>query len=184
MKRAAWIAYRADEGELVGVHQTVDIIALIGNLNDKIGADHRFLASATLFDTDIDESSHLDGAPYDFSLGDGIGPIECERLNLLARHRYLEDSYSQTVNGVAGAGAVQESHIVSLEGSYGLDRFWTLGAKVRGRFTDTSALGAVNRQVGNDPQVGVGYSFGSFLDDLTDLEKADQCLFLNIVAKF
>jgi hypothetical protein len=32
--------------------------------------------------------------------------------------------------------------------------------------------------------VGVGYNFGKFSDDLTDLTQDDQGLFLNLVAKF
>lgn len=228
---AARIEYRVDEGELGGVDQSAETIALIGHLNYKIDEEQRLLASATLVDTETDETSLLNGSLYDISLGYALRPINDERLNVLARYRYLDDSYGQTLNGVAGAGAVQESHVISVEGSYDLDRFWTLGAKVGGRFTDsaaargddlvsndawlvvanarynivhnwdvllearqftavdaefseTSVLGTVYRHFGNNAQVGVGYNFGSFSDDLTDLEYDDQGLFLNVIAKF
>ncbi len=227
----ARIEYRIDDGELAGVDQEAETIAFIGNLNYKIDEEQRVLASATLVDTESDESSLLNGSLYDVNIGYALRPINDERLNVLARYRYFEDSYGQTLNGVAGVGAVQESHVVSIEGSYDLDRFWTLGAKVGGRFTEsaeargedkvsndawlvvanarynvvhnwdvllearrfeavdagfaeTSLLGTVYRHFGNNAKVGVGYNFGSFSDDLTDLEYDDQGLFLNIIAKF
>ena len=50
--------------------------------------------------------------------------------------------------------------------------------------TETGILAAVYRQVGQHVQVGVGYNFGSFSDDLTDLTFDDEGLFLNVVASF
>ncbi len=50
--------------------------------------------------------------------------------------------------------------------------------------SDTGFLGAVYRHFGNNAKVGVGYNFGSFSDDLTDLTYNDQGAFLNIIAKF
>ncbi len=49
---------------------------------------------------------------------------------------------------------------------------------------EIGALGAVYRHLGNNVKVGVGYNFGTFSDDLTDLTFDDQGAFLNIVAKF
>lgn len=58
-----------------------------------------------------------------------------------------------------------------------------LGAEQAGT-TNYGLLAAVYRQMGNNLSVGVGYNFGRFSDDLTDLVQDDQGLFLNIVAKF
>lgn len=55
---------------------------------------------------------------------------------------------------------------------------------VQGGGTETSVLGAISRQMGNGINVGVGYNFGTFSDDLTDLTRDDQGLFLNITASF
>lgn len=52
------------------------------------------------------------------------------------------------------------------------------------RTTDLGALAAVYRQVGNNVQIGVGYNFGNFSDDLTDLTLDDRGAFLNVVAAF
>lgn len=51
-------------------------------------------------------------------------------------------------------------------------------------FAETSVLGAVSRQMGRNFSFGVGYNFGSFSDDLTDLTLDDEGLFLNLSAKF
>ncbi len=50
--------------------------------------------------------------------------------------------------------------------------------------SDTGVLGAVYRHFGNNAKVGVGYNFSNFSDDLTDLSRNDEGLFLNVIAKF
>ena len=50
--------------------------------------------------------------------------------------------------------------------------------------SDTGVLAAVYRHFGNNAKVGVGYNFGSFSDDLSDLTRDDQGVFINITAKY
>jgi hypothetical protein len=45
-------------------------------------------------------------------------------------------------------------------------------------------LGTVYRHVGDNFMVGVGYNFGRFSDDLTDLTTDDAGIFLNVIAQF
>ncbi len=52
------------------------------------------------------------------------------------------------------------------------------------KISETSFLGAVYRHVGNNFKVGVGYNFGSFSDDLSDLTYDDKGAFINLIAKF
>lgn len=49
---------------------------------------------------------------------------------------------------------------------------------------ETGLLGAVYKQVGGGTQVGIGYNFSSFSDNLTDLNADDGGAFINIVASF
>lgn len=49
---------------------------------------------------------------------------------------------------------------------------------------DYGALAAVYRHFGNNLKAGVGYNFGSFSDDLTDLTQDDQGVFFNVIGKF
>ena len=50
--------------------------------------------------------------------------------------------------------------------------------------TDVGFVGAVYRHIGNNLKVGIGYNFGQFSDDLSDLTADDHGVFLNVVGKF
>jgi hypothetical protein len=50
--------------------------------------------------------------------------------------------------------------------------------------SDTGFLAAAYRHVGNNFKVGIGYNFGQFSDDLTDVTYNDSGVFLNLVGKF
>ncbi len=50
--------------------------------------------------------------------------------------------------------------------------------------TDYGVLAAVYRQVNDNFKVGIGYNFGRFSDDLSDLTYDDGGIFLNMVGKF
>ncbi len=50
--------------------------------------------------------------------------------------------------------------------------------------TQFGALAAIYRHLGKNVKAGVGYNFGRFSDDLTDLVQDDQGLFFNVVGKF
>jgi hypothetical protein len=51
-------------------------------------------------------------------------------------------------------------------------------------FNEFGVLATAYRQVGENLMVGVGYNFGNFSDDLTDLTTDDQGIFLNIIAQY
>lgn len=50
--------------------------------------------------------------------------------------------------------------------------------------SDSGFLAAVYRHVGNNFKIGLGYNFGQFSDDLTDVTYNDSGVFLNLVGKF
>ncbi|SFR64393.1 hypothetical protein [Litoreibacter janthinus] len=50
--------------------------------------------------------------------------------------------------------------------------------------TEFGLLGAAYRHFGNNYKIGVGYNFGTFSDDLSDLTYDDRGLFINLIAKF
>jgi len=50
--------------------------------------------------------------------------------------------------------------------------------------TSYGALVGVYRHFGKNMKLGIGYNFGRFSDDLTDLTYDDQGVFINLVAKF
>lgn len=55
---------------------------------------------------------------------------------------------------------------------------------IQARTGETGALLAAYRHFGNNFKLGVGYNFGAFSDDLTDLTLDDRGVFINLIAKF
>ncbi|MEL6570452.1 MAG: hypothetical protein AAFQ64_02260 [Pseudomonadota bacterium] len=231
LRASARIEVRRDEATDGSTFNDFDAVYFNTNAQYKINEEQRVVLSFASANSDSDGTSVIDGRLIDASIGYAYRPILDERLNVLTRYRYLEDTFGQEIDGVEGTRAQQESHVFSVEGSYDLTRDWTLGAKVGGRFSETATtaddafssndaylavlnaryhlvhnwdvllearhlnlvdaelsetgvLGAVYRHIGNNAKVGVGYNFSSFSDDLTDLSRDDEGLFLNVIAKF
>lgn len=55
---------------------------------------------------------------------------------------------------------------------------------VQAHTTDFGFLAAAYRHMGNNVKLGIGYNFGRFSDDITDLSQDDKGLFINLIAKF
>jgi predicted porin len=53
-----------------------------------------------------------------------------------------------------------------------------------GETADFGVLAAIYRHIGDNFEVGVGYNFGRFSDDLRDMTKDDYGIFINAVGKF
>lgn len=227
----ARIEFRQERADDVSLREDADTILFSSDMRYEISETQRLLFSLDAADTETDASSLLDGSLVDASLGYAYRPIDNERLNILTRYRYLYDMYGQDIDGTVETGPVQESHVFSIEGNYDIDRYWTIGGKLGGRFSEsaidgeapltrndaalaiisarynvvqnwdvliearqfeafdaelseTSFLGVVSRSIGDNAKIGVGYNFGAFSDDLTDLTYDDQGAFLNLVASY
>lgn len=232
---AARLEYRRDRGVYTSGGTTTnrdgDTIALTSTLRYKIDEERRLLFSFDGTYTDTDGSSLPDGRYAELTLGYAYRPIDNDRLNVLFKYTYLHDLYGQEIDGTNDAGPRQKSHVLSLDASYDVDRNWTLGGKIGGRWsksapdamtafqdndalllvanaryhlthkwdvllegralhaeqagvTEYGLLGAAYRHIGNNYKVGVGYNFGTFSDDLTDLTYDDKGMFINLIAKF
>ncbi|MDA8585346.1 hypothetical protein N9L47_03650 [Rhodobacteraceae bacterium] len=229
LRASARMEFRQDNATAGSEFDDLNAIYLDANARYEIDEERRLILDMGYADAASDTSSVLAGRIIDAVLGYAYRPVKNERLNVLARLRYLEDTFGQSIDGVAGAGDQQRSAVFSVEANYDLNRNWTIGAKLGGRLSETndgtgwidndaflavanarynlvhnwdvlvearyldltdvgsseaSALGAVYRQFGNNTQFGVGYNFGSFSDDLTDIEQDDRGIFLNVVVNF
>ena len=227
----ARLEVRKDEGVLSGTARDADTVAFTSTARYGIDDERRLLFSLEGTVTDTDGSSLPDGRYAEVSLGYAYRPIENDKLNMLFKYTYLHDLYGQQIDSFNEPGPRQRSHVISLDASYDLDRHWTLGGKVGGRFSESSPnsttafqendawlvvanaryhithkwdvllegrylkaeqadvaqyglLGAAYRHIGNNFKVGVGYNFGKFSDDLTDLTYDDRGLFINLIAKY
>lgn len=230
LRAAGRVELRRDHYEDPAKNDT-QAIFLVADADYRISDDSRLVFSADLAKTEANGASFKQGSLVDASIGYAYRPIENERLNMLASYRYYLDDIGQEVNGISDTSPVQESHVVSIEGNYDLNEYWTLGGKLGGRWTEsaanaggervsndawlaainlryhlvqnwdvllegrhlalvdagstqTSLLGAAYRHMGNNAKIGIGYNFGSFSSDLTDLTHDDKGLFLNLIAKF
>ena len=230
LRASGRVEYRIEDGIAAGQPVTADTLLINTNAQYKFDDVQRLVFSAELARTETEQNALLDGNYADVVLGYAYRPIEDNRLNVLARYRYLHDLYGLREADQTD-GPRQRSHVMSVDASYDLDRNWTLGGKIGYRSTqsaadsasdfvsndawlaianaryhlvhdwdalievrnlsltsagtnETSALGAVYKHLGNNVKLGVGYNFGSFSDDLTDLTQNDKGAFINLVAKF
>lgn len=224
------LEYRTEDGLRSGQPLDADTIIFAADARYTISEQARLVFSLDGASTDTTDS-FLSGEYAEASLGYAFRPVDNDRLNVLARYRYVHDMYGQRVDDVDEDGPRQRSHVLSVDVSYDLDPNWTIGGKLGYRFaetaadeaspfvqndaslavaslryhlvhnwdalvevrnfstvqagtSETSALAAVYRHFGNNLKVGVGFNFGSFSDDLTDLTQDDHGAFLNIIAKY
>lgn len=137
----ARIEYRQDRASNGSSRDDLDAVYLTADARYQIDENRRLLFRLDAAETISVEDSVLNGTLVDAQIGYAVRPIDNERLNVLANYRYLKDMFGQEIDGVAGTGPVQESHVADLQISYDLNREWTLGAKIGGRFTDSAPDG-------------------------------------------
>jgi len=110
-----------------------------------------------------------------------------DRLTLGAKYGFRIGEV-ETVRG-SGVYGDSSAHLGILRADVVVADRWS--ALVEGRVlaspsadtVDFGVLAAVYRSFGDNMRVGVGYNFGRFSDDLTDLVHDDEGVFLNIVGK-
>lgn len=230
LRAAGRVEYRVEDGISNGVDATADTLLVTTSAQYKLDEVQRLVFRGDIARTETAQSPLVDGNYADVVLGYAYRPIEDDRLNILARYRYLYDLY-----GLRDAdeidGPRQKSHVLSIDASYDISRTWTIGGKLGYRSAQTApdgasafaqnnawlavataryhivhdwdvllevrglgleqagtqdygVLGAVYKQLGNNLKVGMGYNFGRFSDDLTDLTYDDKGAFINLIAKF
>jgi len=223
------VEYRTEDGLNAGTDVTAETLLVTANAQYKFDEVQRLIFSADIARSEAEQAGLIDGDYADIVLGYAYRPIENDRLNILARYRYLSDT--QGLRDAEEDGPRQRTQVLSVDASYDLDPHWTIGGKlgyrsaetavdsdadfsqndawlavanaryhlvhdwdalfevrqlnlVQAETSETSFLGAVYKHINNNLKVGVGYNFGSFSDDLTDITLDDQGAFINVIAKF
>ncbi|SLN30616.1 porin family protein [Pseudooctadecabacter jejudonensis] len=135
---SARLEYRTDDGTLSGSDRDSETVLLVADVAHKIDEERRLIfrldAATTSGDGTIVESGDL----IDAQLGYAYRPIDNERLNMLFRYRYLEDTYGQQLDNSDTPGSLQRSHVLSFDASYDLNEEWTLGGKIGVRLSETA----------------------------------------------
>ncbi len=200
----------------------------------KTNDNWRLLAHLDALLSRSDQTDILDGDYIEASIGATYRPIDNDQLNILMKYTYLYDlPGAQQVNSDGNIlGPAQRSHIFSVDASYDINEWLTVGAKygfrtgeisttraaddfekssvhlgilradiavvynwdlllegrvlhaVESKQTDFGFLAAAYRHFGENMKVGIGYNFGRFSDDLTDVTYDDKGVFLNVIGKF
>ena len=226
----ARLEYRQDEGQTSGTNRDSDTYLASISGRYKIDEEQRFLASLETVYSDNAQESVPDARFAEAIIGYAYRPINDDRLNVLAKYQYLYDMTERTGTVTSATQPRQKAHILSVDASYDINKNWSVGGKVGGRWssqssgadgsfvsnnatlgvlnlryhmvhewdallevrsltsqdvgTQTGVLAAMYKHVGNNVKVGVGYNFGKFSDDLSDVTYDDSGVFLNIIAKF
>lgn len=111
-----------------------------------------------------------------------------EWLSIGAKYGYRFGETSST--RLAADFKRNSAHLGILRADVRIVKNWDLmleGRVLRGveaKQTDYGFLAAGYRHFGDNMKVGIGYNFGRFSDDLTDLVQDDQGVFLNVIGKF
>ncbi len=98
--------------------------------------------------------------------------------------------FGETRDRAGGTWVNNVAHLAVLRGDLNVIREWDVMLEARmllsptSKSSDFGALAAVYRHVGENFKVGVGYNFGRFSDDLSDLVADDHGVFVNAIGKF
>lgn len=154
IKASAKIEYRLDEGTITGIARDQNALFFNAGLRYKINEEQRIIANVDYARSTSSTGSLPNGNYTDVTLGYALRPIEDDRLNILAKYQYLHDMVGQEIDGVAGSGPRQESHVLSVDASYDISQNWTIGGKVGARIGRSSpSLGVAFQQ--NDAYLAI-----------------------------
>lgn len=131
---------RRDEGDNAGANRDADVIAASFSARYKIDDASRLLFAIEGIKSDNATASIPDAEYAELSFGYGYRPVDNDRLNALAKYQYIYDMTQRNAVAPAGSNFLttprQKASIFSVDGSYDLNRNWTLGGKVGGRLSD------------------------------------------------
>lgn len=111
-----------------------------------------------------------------------------ERLSIGGKYGFR----SGEIETVRGSGSFQDSsaHLAIARADYHIVEKWDLLLEARALWlpeldqTNTGILAGAYHHLGDNFKVGIGYNFGQFSDDLTDLTYDDEGVFINVIGKF
>ena len=134
------LEYRKDADIGAAGFNTGTTIAASLTSRYKIDDEQRLLFSFDGVKSDGQLGTVPDAEFAEVVFGYAYRPIDNDRLNVLAKYRYVHDTTSRTTTAVGTDANFtstprQYSHIFSVDGSYDLNNHWTIGGKIGGRFT-------------------------------------------------
>ncbi len=158
--------------------------------NDRVNAlfKYTFLYDLPGADQVTSSGSILGPAQRSHILSADITYDVTQHLSVGAKYGFRIGQVSTTRN--ADDFIDSSAHLGVVRADYHVIKNWDIFAEGRVLHTpeiDTTYYGAVAgvyRHFGNNLKVGVGYNFGKFSDDVSDLTFDDSGVFVNVVGKF
>ncbi|MGR3541077.1 MAG: hypothetical protein ACU0BS_06580, partial [Hasllibacter sp.] len=170
---SARVEWREETGDRQGDPIDSETVLLTARAEYRLDDERRLVFSVDHAETRTEDSPILDGDYTEVILGYAYRPVLDDRLNVLARYRYLDDQYGQREDGLDEDGPRQRSHVLSVDALYDLNRRWTLGGKLGVRLSETAA-GEGLPYVENDAALAVlsaRYRFNRRWDALIELRR-------------
>ncbi|MEJ6395901.1 hypothetical protein V8J82_21760 [Gymnodinialimonas sp. 2305UL16-5] len=149
------LEYRTEDGD--GADRDRDTWAISGSYSYQLADDWRLLANVDAIFSDAEEGPLADAEYLSASIGYAYRPIANERLNVLSRLIYIQDTSPEDQRSGSGAtdGPQQRSTVFSIGANYDLNERLTVTGNLGFRaseiaergsddfFADTATLGVV-----------------------------------------
>ena len=119
----------------------------------------------------------------------GIIPIKWQIGGKLA-HKQGEVRDSRSSNGSSGKWQKNDASLAAVRARYHLTKKWDAMAEYHWMNSDESqdmqhgAMVSVDRHIGKNMKLGIGYNFTDFTDDLNDTDGTAEGWFVNIMGKY
>ncbi len=139
------LEYRRERGTTGATGRDSDTVVVSGDLTHRFSESSRFVGGADFVHTDAQSGILADAEYAELSLGYAYRPVVDDRLNVLARYRYVHDEYGQIITSGGGSqirGPLQHSHIFSVDAEYDLTPRWSVGGKLGYRLAETAPAGS------------------------------------------
>jgi hypothetical protein len=157
-------------------HDRLNLLARYTYLRDLPGADQVTIDGTTNGDLQVSHIFSIDGN-YDLT----------PKLTLGAKYGFRK---SQVAPRGTTVFSDQTAHLGILRLDWHVVHKWDVLAEARALYTEqsditeTGALLAAYRHMGNNAKVGLGYEWGEVSDDPAQIDYLGQGVFLNLIAKF
>lgn len=224
LKASSKLELRLDDGQ-----EDKRQFLIYNAIEGKVNPNTTLFAKANISQTKNTTANSTEAEYKELVTGAAYRPVSFDRLNLLARYTYLEDSSPSGQSDISNIEK-ERAHTLAAEAVYDLTNKWQLVEKLAYKigeekvtgfdFTKTQtwltvhrlnynlykdwqvgaeyrkltqkqaddskqgALVEVARKVGEFMQIGLGYNFTDFNDDLTSLDYKAQGPFVRLTAKF
>lgn len=148
---------RRDEGLEAGDNRDADTIAGSFAARYKISDSARLLFAFEGIKSENATASIPNAEYAELSFGYAFRPVDNDRLNVLAKYQFIYDMTERSgFTAPTGSNFLetprQKAHILSFDASYDLNRNWTVGGKVGGRWSEQDTDSGFTR---NNATLGV-----------------------------